>query len=121
MFRFIQFSMEVVSVELQLNNQSVASFNYLFFDTDLRLSSLHFAISSAVSSLILLAPGAWFCKQEEKKKPMLAKKNTLNPTSWYTAGCFTYIFPVDADYFFMSHEAAVGHGTLQKRCQGGGQ
>lgn len=60
--------MEVVSVELQLNNQSVASFNDLFVDTDLRLSSLHFAISSAVSSLILLAPGAWFCKQEEKKK-----------------------------------------------------
>lgn len=68
MFRFIQLSMEVVSVELQLNNQSVASFNDLFVDTDLRLSSLHFAISSAVSSLILLAPGAWFCKQEEKKK-----------------------------------------------------
>lgn len=28
-------------------------------NTDLRLSSLHFAISSGVSSLILFAPGAW--------------------------------------------------------------
>lgn len=33
--------------------------------THLRLSSRHFAISSGVSSLILLVPGAWLCKNDE--------------------------------------------------------
>lgn len=80
--------MEVVSVELQLNNQSVASFNYLFFDTDLRLSSLHFAISSAVSSLILLAPGAWFCKQEEKKKTDVSKEKHSESNLMVHSGLF---------------------------------
>lgn len=74
MFRFIQFCTKVVSLELKFNDQSVASFHDLFVNTDLRLSSLHFAISSAVSSLILLAPGAWFCKQEEKNTDVSKEK-----------------------------------------------
>lgn len=46
-------------------------------------------------------------------------KNTYkwNRKSWekrHRVSGFTYIFPVNFDYFFMSHEAAVGHRTLQK-------
>ena len=103
MFRFIQFCTKVVSLELKFNDQSVASFHDLFVNTDLRLSSLHFAISSAVSSLILLAPGAWFCKQEEKNTDVSKEKYS------------------ESNYFFMSHEAAVGHWTLQRGLEGGGQ
>lgn len=86
------------------------SFNTGVVQTDLRRSSLHFAISSGVSSLILLAPGTWFCRQDVKKlrREQRDTLRTLRPGGT----CSTYVFPVDADDFFMSHEAAVGHGTL---------
>lgn len=43
------------------------NFNNPFRNTNLRLSSLHFAISSGVSNLILLVPGAWLCSQDTNK------------------------------------------------------
>lgn len=78
-------------------------------NTNLRLSALHFEISSGVSSLILLAPGA--CVWQRAYKNTDISKESTNSLRC-TVGCITYIFPVEADYFFMSHEVAVGHRTL---------
>lgn len=96
-------------------------FNNPIRNTNLRLSSLHLAISSGVSSLILLVPGAWLCSQDTNKNINKSNEKNTEILINHTESCWTHVFPVDADYFFMCHEGAVRHRTLAKKLEKDGE